>query len=56
MEFKENLKKYQNIINEELETYLRKENCPEKKIKQLSGIQSNGWRKKTKTNISFSNI
>ena len=30
MEFKENLKKYQNIINEELEKYLRKENCPEK--------------------------
>ena len=32
MEFKENLKKYQNIINEELEKYLRKENCPEKKL------------------------
>lgn len=30
MEFKENLKKYQNIINEELEKYLRKEDCPEK--------------------------
>ena len=32
MEFKENLKKYQNIINEDLEKYLRKENCPEKKL------------------------
>ena len=32
MEFKENLKKYQNIINEELEKYLRKENCPEKTL------------------------
>ena len=30
MEFKENLKKYQNIINEELEKYLRKKDCPEK--------------------------
>lgn len=32
MEFKENLKKYQNIINKELENYLRKENCPEKTL------------------------
>ena len=32
MEFKENLKKYQNIINEEIEKYLRKENCPEKTL------------------------
>ena len=32
MEFNENLKKYQNIINEELEKYLRKENCPEKTL------------------------
>lgn len=32
MEFKENLKKYQNIINKELEKYLRKENCPEKTL------------------------
>ena len=32
MEFKEYLKKYQNIINEELEKYLRKENCPEKTL------------------------
>lgn len=32
MEFKENLKKYQNIINEELEKYLRKEDCPEKTL------------------------
>lgn len=29
MEFKENLKKYQDIVNQELEKYLRKENCPE---------------------------
>ena len=32
MKFKENLKKYQNIINEELEKYLRKEDCPEKTL------------------------
>ncbi len=30
MEFKENLKKYQNIINKELEKYLRRKDCPEK--------------------------
>ena len=30
MEFKEQLKKYQTIINTELEKYLRKEECPEK--------------------------
>ena len=29
MEFKEKLKKYQNIVNKELEKYLRKEKCPE---------------------------
>ena len=29
MEFKEELKKYQNIINEQLTMYLRKEKCPE---------------------------
>lgn len=29
MEFKENLKKYQDIVNKELEKYLRKEKCPE---------------------------
>lgn len=30
MEFKENLKKYQEIVNNELEKYLRKQDCPEK--------------------------
>ena len=29
MEFKDNLKKYQNIVNEELEKHLRKQECPE---------------------------
>ena len=29
MEFKENLKKYQNILNQELEKYIRKGKCPE---------------------------
>ncbi len=29
MEFKENLKKYQNIVNSELEKYTRDEKCPE---------------------------
>ena len=30
MEFKQNLKKYQDIVNEELEKYLTKDECPEK--------------------------
>ena len=30
MEFKQNLKMYQDIVNNELEKYLRKEECPEK--------------------------
>lgn len=30
MEFKESLKKYQDIINNELDKYIRKEKCPEK--------------------------
>ena len=29
MDFKEKLKEYQNIVNNELEKYIRKENCPE---------------------------
>ena len=29
MEFKEELKKYQNIVNKELEKYIKKEKCPE---------------------------
>ena len=29
MDFKNELKEYQNIVNKELEKYLRKENCPE---------------------------
>lgn len=32
MEFKENLKKYQDIVNNELEKYLRKQECPEKTL------------------------
>ena len=34
MEFKEQLKKYQTIINTELEKYLRKEECPEEVLNQ----------------------
>ena len=30
MDFKDNLKKYQQIVNNELEKYLRKQECPEK--------------------------
>ena len=34
MEFKEELKVYQQMINEELEKYLRKEECPEEVLNQ----------------------
>ena len=34
MEFKENLSKYQDIINKELEKYLRKQECPENILNQ----------------------
>lgn len=34
MDFKEELKKYQEIINEELQKYVRKENCPEKVLNE----------------------
>lgn len=34
MEFKENLKKYQEIVNKELEKYVRKQECPEKILNQ----------------------
>ena len=37
MEFKENLKKYQNIINSELEKYVRKEKCPEEILNESMG-------------------
>ena len=39
MDFKENLEKYQKIINTELEKYLRKEKCPEKRLNE-----SVSWR------------
>ena len=32
MDFKEKLIDYQNIVNKELEKYLRKYDCPEKQI------------------------
>ena len=34
MEFKENLKRYQEIVNKELEKYVRKEDCPEKLLNE----------------------
>ena len=34
MEFKKELNKYQEIINNELEKYLRKQECPEKVLNQ----------------------
>lgn len=34
MNFEEELKKYQQIVNQELEKYLKKQDCPEKKLNQ----------------------
>ena len=56
MEFKQNLKKYQEIINNELEKYLRKENCPEKILNNSMEYSLMAGGKKTKTNISTCNI
>lgn len=37
MEFKENLKEYQEIINQELEKYVQKEKCPEEILNESMG-------------------
>lgn len=34
MEFKEELKKFASIVNNELKTYIRKEECPEKTLNE----------------------
>lgn len=34
MEFKEELKKYQTLVNSELEKYLKKQECPEKRLNE----------------------
>ena len=56
MEFKENLKKYQDIVNEELEKYIRKGNCPEEVLNNSMEYSLMAGRKKNKTNISISHI
>ena len=53
MDFKEELKKYQIIVEENLEKVLRKEDCPEKILNESMEYSR---RKKTKTNFSFSYI
>ena len=46
MEFKEELKKYQQIVNKELEKYIRKENCPENQLNDAIeyGLMAGGKR------------
>lgn len=56
MEFKENLKKYQDIVNLELEKYLRKDKCPEEILNNSMEYSLMAGRKKIKTNISISYI
>lgn len=52
MEFKENLKRYQNIVNKELEKYTKKEKCPEEILNNSMEYSLMAGRKKIKTNIS----
>lgn len=56
MDFKENLKKYQNIVNLELEKYIRKNKCPEEILNNSMEYSLMAGRKKIKTNISISHI
>ena len=46
MEFKEELKKYQQIVNVELEKYIKKDNCPEKQLNDAVeyGLMAGGKR------------
>ena len=54
MDFKTELKKYQEQVNNELEKYLRKQDCPERILN--NAMEYNGRRKKAKTNFSFKYI
>ena len=56
MNFKEELKKYQDIVNLELEKYLRKNKCPEETLNSSMEYSLMAGRKKIKTNISISHI
>ena len=56
MEFKESLKKYQDIVNQELEKYLKKDKCPEEILNNSMEYSLMAGRKKTKTNISNCHI
>lgn len=56
MNFKEELKKYQDIVNLELEKYLKKDKCPEKILNSSMEYSLMAGRKKIKTNISISHI
>ena len=46
MEFKEELKKYQEIVNKELEKYIEKEKCPENQLNNAVeyGLMAGGKR------------
>lgn len=56
MDFKESLRRYQDIVNLELEKYLRKDKCPENKLNASMEYSLMAGRKKIKTNISISYI
>lgn len=56
MNFKEELKKYQDIVNYELEKYLRKAKCPEEILNSSMEYSLMAGREKNKTNTSISDI
>lgn len=56
MDFKATLKKYQDIVNNELEKYVKREKCPEEILNNSTEYSLMAGRKKIKTNISISFI
>lgn len=56
MKFKEELKKYQDIVNLELAKYLKKDKCPEEILNSSMEYSLMAGRKKNKTNLSISHI
>lgn len=56
MDFKEKLKDYQQQINQELESYIRNQKCPEEVLNRAMEYSLMAGRKTFKTNIGNSNI
>ena len=53
MDFKEELKKYQQQINQEIEKYIRKQKCPEKILNQSMEYSLNGGGKRLRPTLTL---